>query len=129
MSSSTVRVPLRGSAWTLLGEGQRTVQAGGQTLTVRTAEVLEQATPANRARRHLVVWRLYWIDGHLTGSDVRAKLAGAQARLLGRGDEGAALVLHTDAGSVEASHDALQAFLHANLSALNALLQQTRDQR
>jgi hypothetical protein len=60
---------------------------------------------------------------------VPTKLAGALARLKGRGDEGAALVLHVDAGSVEASHAALQAFVDANADRLNELLAQTRDAR
>lgn len=96
---------------------------------MRTAQILEQGTPVGRERRRLVVWRMYWIDGRFVGSDVMAKLVGAKARLLGRGDEGAALVLHADAGNVEASHALLQAFMDANATALDALLQRTRDTR
>jgi hypothetical protein len=72
---------------------------------------------------------MYWIDGRWVGGDVAAKVAGALARLRGRGDEGAALVLHTDAGSVPASNAALQAFVDANAAPLNELLQRTRDTR
>lgn len=129
VSSTNVLVPMRDREWNLLGEGTREVAAGGQQFRVRTAEILEQAAPATRPRRHLVVWRVYWIDGRFVGSDVMAKLAGARARLLGRGDEGAALVLHTDAGSIEASHQRLQAFMDANAPALDTLLQRTRDTR
>ena len=80
--------------------------------------------------------RRSWWSGASTGSTAasspatrQAKVAGALARLRGRGDEGAALVVHADAGSVAASNAALQAFMQANLAPLGALLQQTRDTR
>ena len=76
-----------------------------------------------------MVWRVYWVDGRFIAGDAQAKVAGALARLRGRGDEGAALVVHADAGSVAASNAALQAFMQANLAPLGALLQQTRDTR
>ena len=129
VSSTNILVPMRDRQWNLLSEGGREVRAGGQSFSVRTAQILEQGTPVGRERRRLVVWRIYWIDGRFVGSDVMAKLVGAKARLLGRGDEGAALVLHADAGNVEASHALLQAFMDANATALDALLQRTRDTR
>jgi EpsI family protein len=35
----------------------------------------------------------YWIDGHVTASDVTAKLLQAWAKLRGRGDDAAAIVV------------------------------------
>ena len=77
----------------------------------------------------MVVWNLYWIDGRFVTSDVGAKLAGAMARLRGRGDEGAALVLYADEATPAGSSAALEAFVRANLTSLNTLLLRTRDTR
>jgi exosortase A len=128
VSSVNVNLPMRGSDWNEIATGAHGARLGGQAVTVRIAELLDR-DKLGADRRHLVVWRVYWIDGRWVGGDVAAKLAGALARLRGRGDEGAALVLHTDAGSVAASHAALQSFVDANAAALNDLLQRTRDAR
>jgi len=42
----------------------------------------------------LLVRRWYWIDGVSTSSHLRAKLLQARARLLGRGDAGAIIVVY-----------------------------------
>ena len=98
-------------------------------LGVRTAEIVGRSRDDGNRRSHLVVWRFYWVDGQFIRGDVATKLAGGLARLKGRGDEGAALVLYADEESVAASKAALQAFVQANLGDLNKLLQQTRDAR
>ncbi|MBK9685551.1 MAG: exosortase-associated EpsI family protein [Betaproteobacteria bacterium] len=61
--------------------------------------------------------------------DAAAKLAGAYARLLGRGDDGAVLVLWTDNASQDEARALLEKFARENLSAIETLLAQTRDQR
>ena len=76
-----------------------------------------------------MVWRLYWIDGRFIAGDGTAKIAGALARLQGRGDEGAAIVFYADGESVAASNASLEAFVRDNLPNLNTLLQRTRDAR
>jgi EpsI family protein len=96
---------------------------------MKTAEVIATRSKGADQSPHLVVWRVYWVDGRFVAGDVQAKVAGALARLKGRGDEGAALIVHADAGSVAASGAALQAFMQDNLAALGARLQQTRDAR
>jgi EpsI family protein len=102
---------------------------GPQTITVRTAEILGQPQADTEHRPHLVVWRVYWIDGRFIAGDAAAKIDGVLARLRGRGDEGAAIVLFADEETVAASNAALEAFVLANLGSLNALLQRTRDTR
>jgi EpsI family protein len=129
VSSLNVFTPMRGSAWNQLTTSTREVSVDGQPLAVRSVELLDNTESAPGVRRHLVAWRLYWIDGRWVGSDVQAKLYGAASRLGGRGDEGAALVIYADSGSAAASHATLQAFMNDNASRLGVLLQQTRDQR
>lgn len=129
VSSQNVLVGMRDPLWSLPVAGSRGLVVDGRDVTVRTAQILGRPPSAAARRPHLVVWRLYWIDGHFIGSDVKAKIAGGLARLRGRGDEGAAIVLYADGATVAASNAALEAFAKANLGSLDALLQQTRDRR
>ena len=130
VSSQNMLVGMRDREWSLPVVGDdRTVAVGPQTITVRTAEILGQPQAGAEHRPHLVVWRVYWIDGRFIAGDVAAKIAGVLARLRGRGDEGASIVLYADGETVAASNAALEAFVQANLGSLNALLQRTRDAR
>jgi len=130
VSSQNMLVGMRDREWSLpvVGDNQ-IVAVGPQTITVRTAEILGQPQADAGHRPHLVVWRAYWIDGRFIAGDVAAKIAGVQARLRGRGDEGAAVVLYADGTTVAASNAALEAFVQTNLGSLDTLLQRTRDAR
>jgi exosortase A len=129
VSSLNVLADSTNEDWNMIAVGQRPISVNGRDLTVRTAEILARPQGAGVHRPHLVAWRTYWIDGRLVAGDAAAKLASAVARLRGRGDDGAALVLYADEESVEASNAALQAFIEANGATLNALLERTRDAR
>lgn len=122
-------VNLNDRDWNQRIGGPRQVSGGGQTITMKTAELTGAQRLAGSKAPHLVVWHVYWVDGRFIAGDAAAKVAGALARLRGHGDEGAALVVHADAGSAEASTAALQAFMQANLAPLGELLQRTRDTR
>lgn len=129
VSSQNMLVGMRDPDWSLPVVGRRELSVDGKTIAVRTAEILGRA-PSDAGRRpHLVVWRLYWIDGRFIAGDEAAKIAGVLARLRGHGDEGAAIVLYADGDTVDASDAALEAFVQANLQRLGALLQRTRDAR
>ena len=129
VSSQNVLVGMRDREWNLPVAGGRVVAVGGQKITVRTAEILGQTQPGAARRPHLTVWRVYWVDGRFVAGDAATKIVGGLARLRGRGDEGAAIVLYADGETVTASNATLEAFLKANLGGLNALLQRTRDAR
>jgi EpsI family protein len=122
-------VGMRDPDWSLPVVGRRELSVDGKSIAVRTAEILGRASAGAGKRPHLVVWRLYWIDGRFIAGDEQAKIAGVLARLQGHGDEGAALVLYADGDTVEASNAALEAFVQANLQSLGGLLQRTRDTR
>ncbi len=130
VSSRNMLVGMRDREWSIPVVGAaRDIAVGPQKISVRTAEILGREQPGTAHRPHLVVWRFYWIDGRFIAGDVAAKIAGVLARLQGRGDEGAAIVLYADGETVAASNTALEAFVQANLGSLNALLQRTRDAR
>jgi len=129
VSGNNVFIGMRDDHWNQVLGADREVSAGRHNLTVHTAELIGRQPPDGQRRPHLLVWRFYWIDGRFIASDVMAKLYGGLARLEGRGDEGAAIVLYADEDSVAASDATLSAFIKANLDALDALLQRTRDAR
>jgi EpsI family protein len=100
----------------------------GRGVGWRTAHILGTQR-AKGQREQLTAWRSYWVDGRWVVGDAAAKLAGAYARLLGRGDDGAVLVLWTDNASQDEARALLEKFVRENLSAIETLLAQTRDQR
>lgn len=129
VSSQNVLVAMKDKDWNLLAGGTRVVDAGRQKIEVGTARILGTEPVGGGSRPQLMVWRTYWVDGRFVAGDVAAKLAGAWARLRGRGNEGAIVVLHTDNESTAAAKATLEAFVQANLGELDALLRQVRDAR
>jgi EpsI family protein len=114
--------------WSQVGSGSAAGSGDGAAISWRTAVL--RGTPGAGAgpglsgaqRTELLVWRVYWIDGRWVASDARAKLAGALARLRGRGDDGAVLILWTPARPGEAPEATLRAFLPAALPAITSAL-------
>ena len=129
VSSQNVLVPSQDPEWNQVASGRHTLRIGDSALDLRSAELLAAPPRGGERRAELTVWRSYWVDGRFVAGDVAAKLRGAMARLRGRGDDGAWLVLYADEGSAEASRAALGAFTTANIGALDDLLRRTRDAR
>ena len=129
VSSSNVLVASNDRAWSRVASGSRNVPLGAATTAIRTAELRQaDATGSDQADR-LMVWQIYWINGTLTSSDYAAKVYSAVYRLLGKGDDSAVIVVYTEkprTGAVDAS---LEAFMTANYSAIDALLQQAKASR
>ena len=62
---------------------------------LRTGDLRGSAHPGTPSAQRLRVWHLHWIGGPYTISDARARLQLAFNRLLGRGDDAAALFFYT----------------------------------
>lgn len=106
--------------------------AAGQPVAWRTAVLRGANDPAVRMAPRLRVWQLYWVDGELITSDARAKLRLALNRVLGRGDDGAVVLLSTPMPSEgqTAEADALLArYVQSHLPALDRALQAARESR
>jgi EpsI family protein len=129
VSSQNTLVGMRDSDWNLPQFGGKRIVLDGRAVDVRTAMLLGRVSGGAAHRPKLMVWRLYWIDGRFIGGDAWAKLANALARLRGRGDEGALILLYADDESTARSNAAIEAFLQANASSLNAVLQRTHGAR
>jgi len=129
VSSQNVLVDAQDRHWNQVAAGTHALHTASGVLDLRTAELLGTSAPGVARRPALIVWRAYWVDGVFVAGDAAAKLRGAMARLRGRGDDGAWVVLFADQGSSKESTAALSAFAETNLGSLEALLQQTRDAR
>ena len=119
--SSTNRLANEKDDYHVLNSTVRTEAIGARTLAVR-----ESTVQANNGSA-ILVWNWYWIDGDYTASNIKGKLLQARAKLLFRGDDGAALIVSTPlSGSVEASRKVLRDFTSANLALLSASLNMAR---
>ena len=114
--SSTNRLVDEKDAFHQVRSAVRTERIGDRQLAVREAEL---AGP----NANLLVWNWYWIDGNYTASNYGGKLMEARAKLLFRGDDGAALLLSTPVtGDIEAARSRLRAFLSTSLPGIDASL-------
>ena len=129
VSSRNVLVESQNGDWNQVAGGTHRLHTADSIIDLRTAELLGVWRPGAANRPALIVWRSYWVDGSFVAGDAAAKLRGAVARLRGRGDDGAWVVLFADGGSVAESNAALSAFATSNLGLLESLLRQTRDAR
>jgi len=118
---------MRDDQWAFPTFSAQTLRVGDRELRLRSADLLGRGQGDRRS--HVVVWRLYWIDGQYVAGDVRAKLAGMVARLRGRGDEGALLTLHAEQTSRGDADALLQRFMQDNATALGQLLAQVHAAR
>ncbi|HEU4725800.1 MAG TPA: exosortase A, partial [Candidatus Eisenbacteria bacterium] len=82
--------------WRIVREGGRTVSQGSSRFTARE-------TVFRVPEGEMVVWHWYWIPDENTSDPIRAKWLQARARLLGRPDRAAVVVL---AATAPASRDA-----------------------
>lgn len=112
-------------AWFVAEVGGRA--ASGTLPSFRTAVVREGNRLAGAGGQRLRVWQVYWVGGRWVTGDARAKLLQALDRLLGRGDDGAVLLLATPEGADAAA--TLETFARDQLQALDVALVQARDTR
>jgi EpsI family protein len=75
----------------------------------------------------LAVVRLYWVDGRVTASDYVAKALLALAKLTGRGDDSAVIVIYAPYSHGEHGADeTLRRFVAAQSPAIEAMLAAAR---
>lgn len=130
VSSDNVLVTSKDRRWNPVESRQRTVALpDGRALDVRETTLLQIGSASAAERERLVAWQFYWVNGTLTASDHGAKLLGAWHRLLGRGDDGAAIVLYAPDSPAQPAEAALKRFASANLAAIERALDATRSAR
>ncbi len=86
VSWENVLVPPIESNWHNIKEEARVVSLGR-----REAEIKQNQL--HSASKKLLVWRWYWIDGEETANPYHAKFMFARNKMLGRGDDGAEIII------------------------------------
>ena len=122
------------AAWAQVASGGLQAATAAGPVPMRTAVLRHTAGGVGRAgAARLRVWSVYWLGGPLTTSDAEAKVRLAVNRLLGRGDDGAVLILHTPVSELPedlaAADQRLADFVRSNLPPLLATLDAARSGR
>ena len=110
VSSANRMVANGDSEWQLMSLAGRDLPLISGAFRVREGKVLQAEVPG-AVRQHLRVWQAYRIDGAFEASDILGKFRGAWGRLVGRGDDSAALLLFSEDGE-----DGAEAHMSAFLS-------------
>lgn len=126
ITSNNVLVRSDDKAWSQVSGGTIAVQASGQSLQLRTAELSGTTLAGEAGGKRLRVWQIYWINGRPLNSDWQAKTYGAFLRLLGRGDDAAVLVIYAEKAAAGADDEQLAEFMRDNWQAVDVWLQTTR---
>ena len=125
VSSVNMLIPMR-SPWNQLTTGQRPAVLPTGAVEWQTAQLLATESAAATGRQRLTVWRLYWVGGHITGSDVEAKLWQAWLQAKGEPDDAAAILLTAEASPEQAADRLLARFVGANFDRLQRILAEAR---
>ena len=127
VSSDNVLVRLKNEKWAQVAKGSLPLKLNEQkVLTLSTAELRGSGAAGQAAAHRLVVWHLYWVNGAWTNSDMLAKAYGALYRLMGRGDDGAALTFYAEKGLAGSGQAELTSFVRENIQLIEAQLRRVR---
>ncbi len=77
VSSSNQLITSRDRVWVRLSEGTHDVRIGDQSTAVRVARLRRISGFDISASETLLVWKIYWINGHWTSNDYLAKIYSA----------------------------------------------------
>lgn len=110
-------------AWGKIGETRHTLIINNEEISLIESKLRGRST-------QLFVWHWYWVDGQYTVNPYWAKLLQAKSKLLGRGDDGAVVIVYTELGTDgtdgKAAAGRLQDFVSAMLPAVTKSLQNAR---
>ena len=123
VSSSNVLVRSNDLQWSKVTSGTRQIAVDQQSISVRTVELL--SVDSSR----MVVWQWYWVNGHLTASDIKAKAYTALSRLAGQGDDSAVIIVYAPKEQAGGGEAAMEAFMLAAGPEIERVLRQARAAR
>jgi len=106
--------------WKNIGESRRTLVFSREEMAMIEAKLSSRSMS-------LVVWRWYWVDGQYVVNPYWAKLLQAKSKLLGRGDDGAVVIVYAPHDDrPQAAELALKNFVGAMLPAITRSLEYAR---
>jgi len=110
-------------AWRNIGETRRTPVFNQEEISAIEAKLRGPSMS-------LLVWSWYWVDGQYIVNPYWGKLLQAKSRLLGRGDDGAIIIVYAPYDErPQDAEQALKAFLGAMLPAITRSLEYARHAR
>lgn len=124
ISSENVLVKNSDTTWALSGRGMRQTRVGGQEITVRNGQLRSGSLSLGGEPLRLRVWHWYWIGGRFTTSDHLGKLWLALDRLVGHGDDSAAVFIHAPEDQPGGAEAALSVWLEESGDTLVTMLEQ-----
>lgn len=127
ISSENMLVKYKDKNWAQVASGSRELIMNGQPVVVRTAELRGASLMAGSDETRLIAWEWFWINGQLTASDHRAKVYTAFSRLMGQGDDSAAIIVYAPKYQPGGGEAALAAFVAAAGGQIEEALRQTRE--
>jgi exosortase A len=113
VNSQNVMVLQKDPVWASTGESSISIDVGSSGLSLRE-------TGLRSTRQHLVVWDWYRVSGVDLANPYLAKALLTRDKLLGRGDDGAVIVLASDARSPDVARDALRRFARDMLPSIHS---------
>ncbi len=117
ISSQNSLVHSGDKVWGNIGDMRRMLNVNGGEIALVETKLKSHAG-------RLLVWHWYWIDGQYTTNPYWAKLLQAKSQLLGRGDDGAVIILSTEFDEkIDAPGDGLRDFVKGMLPAIAKSLQ------
>jgi len=120
ITSDNSLVPSNDRVWRIIGETRRTLVFDEEELSLTEAKLRSRSSS-------LLVWRWHWVDGQYIVNPYWGKLLQAKSRLLGRGDDGAIVIVYApyDVRPQDAEQ-ALKVFVGAMLPAITRSLEHAR---
>jgi len=121
ITSGNSLVPSDDRVWKNTSQTNRTVVLDHGELSLIEAKLIGGPT-------NLLVWRWYWVDGQYIVNPYKGKLLQAKSRLLGHGDDAAAVIVYAPYnGSSQDAEQALSDFVGSILPAVTESLENARD--
>ena len=120
ISSQNTLVVSDNKEWGNIGETQRIIVVANERIPLIEARLRGRSA-------QLLVWRWYWVDGQYVVNPYWAKLLQAKSRLLGRGGDGAVVIVYADLeADREVAAGRLQDFVDTMLPAITQSLSHAR---
>lgn len=130
VSSDNVLVKSEDKSWAQVERSAHAIILDGQTATVRKGRLRSAGGDlAGPGEKRLTAYHWYWINGKVTASDYMGKALLAQSRLMGQGDDSAAVALYAPEDQPGGADAALEAFLASRGGSIASLLAEAKRQR
>jgi EpsI family protein len=123
ITSQNTLVPSTDRSWRNIGETRRAPVFNQEEISVIEAKLRGRSMS-------LLVWRWYWVDGQYIVNPYWGKLLQAKSRLLGRGDDGAIVIVYAPYDErPQDAEQALKDFVGTMLPAITRSLEYARHAR